>query len=1255
MQFIASCPDIPDELLVAHEEGRVVFFCGAGISYPAGLPGFKELVDEIYRLLNTEKEGLEEIEYKKGNYDRVLDLLERRFPGQRAAVRQALTQILKPDLAPKGALDTHNALLKLGENRDGKLRLITTNFDRLFYIAGTDSGNKFKFHIAPNIIIPKKSRWNELVYLHGLLPEEDDDDAALNSLVLTSGDFGSAYLTEGWAARFASELFRNFVVCFVGYSIDDPVLRYIMDALAADRRAGETTPQAWAFGSYKSGKTPKKTNENRDKATKNWLAKGVNPILYADQRKHSFLHKTLKNWSVSYVAGINGKEAIVSRYAHLQPQSSTKQDDFVGRVLWALSDKTGLPAKRFAELDPTPPLEWLEFFCSERLGHFDLERFGVLPQGEIDTKLKFSLIQRPSPYRLAPRMSLFSNSMQDGAWDDIMLHLAKWLMKHLNDPRLIIWFFKNGGNIKDKLAMLINLELTRTSQIEKDGKLESLNAIPSPFMRKLWRYLVDGRIGTADSGNKLFYGWLTRLQNESLTTSVRHELREILTPKIELTEPVVWATSALEDNQNDKRKIGFKIVLNACDMPEKSIDFGEAWNQFLPFLLEDFQYSLCNALDIMKDLEPEDNLKDFSHFYLPFIEPNYQNQGLYEWVILIEFLRDSWLAIYAENKKRSSKIAALWFDLPYPTFKRLALFAASRDNCIASSQWVEWLLADNAWCLWKVHTHQEVYQLLSRQGKQLKKSDQERLEYAILAGPSEQYNLSEENRAYFIWFHLTNLKDSKLNLSKNAEEKILEINSTYKNFELKNNQNEGFSDSFGISNYIEEQDIKNAKAIPKTRDKLVQWLKNPAPDYPVYQNPWTNICQNQLSLSLGALCGLAKEGVWPKERWNQALQAWSDERMILRSWKYAAPLIKNMPEDVLLGLAHTLSRWLQVASKSIERHKDIFLEICESLLAVPSVKGITSDEPIEEAFNHPVGRITLALINFWLATKPSDNDLLPGDIKQLFTKICSCDEERFYYGRILLALYLVSLFRVDQDWTKQNLLPFFKWEDSDEAPAMWQGFLFSPRLYPPLFIAIKQDFLKSTKNYENLGKQKSILVDFLTYAASSQLDGYSKKDFRDAISALPSEGLEKCALSLAKALQSAAEQRESFWENCTKPFLHYIWPKTIQRKTNKISENFALLAVAAGDKFPEALSSIQYWLQPVGYPHLIISSLNESNLCARFPLKSLELLDKIINKGSTLPLQGFSECLKKIIAAETDLAQDKRYRRLDELRRQANL
>ena len=111
MQVLANGPDIPDEPLQAHEDGRVVFFCCAGISYPAGLPGFKGLVDKIYEFLGTTPEPSEDSAYELGRYVAVLDLLERRFPGQRHAVRKALSVALQPKLRKKDATATHQALL----------------------------------------------------------------------------------------------------------------------------------------------------------------------------------------------------------------------------------------------------------------------------------------------------------------------------------------------------------------------------------------------------------------------------------------------------------------------------------------------------------------------------------------------------------------------------------------------------------------------------------------------------------------------------------------------------------------------------------------------------------------------------------------------------------------------------------------------------------------------------------------------------------------------------------------------------------------------------------------------------------------------------------------------------------------------------------------------------------------------------------------------------------------------------------------
>jgi NAD-dependent SIR2 family protein deacetylase len=43
MRLVPFGPDLPDELLEERDAGNVVLFCGAGISRPAGLPGFFDL------------------------------------------------------------------------------------------------------------------------------------------------------------------------------------------------------------------------------------------------------------------------------------------------------------------------------------------------------------------------------------------------------------------------------------------------------------------------------------------------------------------------------------------------------------------------------------------------------------------------------------------------------------------------------------------------------------------------------------------------------------------------------------------------------------------------------------------------------------------------------------------------------------------------------------------------------------------------------------------------------------------------------------------------------------------------------------------------------------------------------------------------------------------------------------------------------------------------------------------------------------
>ncbi len=943
MQFITNGPDIPDALLQAHEDGRVVFFCGAGISYPAGLPGFKGLVDEIYRRNGTTREDIEHEAYKAERYDATLDLLEHRLPGQRLAMRRALAEALKPKLRRKGATDTHAAMLRLARNREGALRLVTTNFDRVFHATAKRSGQAFESHSAPLLPIPKNSRWNGLVYLHGLLPDKADD-TALNRLVVTSGDFGLAYLTERWAARFVSELFRNYVVCFVGYSINDPVLRYMMDALAADRMLGEVTPQAWALGDCEPGQEARKTIE--------WEAKGVTPILYpvaAGTDDHSALHQTLQAWAETYRDGVTGKERIVVAHALARPSASTRQDDFVGRMLWALSDPSGLPARRFAEFNPVPPLDWLlEAFAANRYGHTDLVRFGVPPRDEINAKLRLSLIHRPPPYPLAPPMCLVAGGVTATQWDDVMIPLGHWLVRHLNDPRLVLWIAERGGQLHKSLIWQIERKLDELAQSERDGKTSALddiradapNAVPGPLMRTLWRLLLSGRVKSPRRESDL-YGWNSRLKREGLTTALRLELRELLSPRVRLMKPIPRGEEpeSTDESTRLRQQVSWELVLAADHVRSWALrNLADAqWQAALPAFLDDLQLLLRDALDILGELGEANERSDRFYFDLPSISPHRQNQGFRDGLSLIELLRDAWLAVRRADSARAARVAAAWFELPYPTFKRLAFFAASQEGCIAPGHWVEWLLADGAWWLWAVATRREVLRLLVLQGGRLLPASQERLESAILAGPPRKRSPDDlDVVAHSIWLRLAKLSASGLALGTVSAARLADLSRLHPQWQLAANESDEFSLWMSGTGDPDFEKRRKVDIAPCKWRELSHWLEQPRPARSArYRHTWDNVCRRHLLNSLYALCNLAHEDVWPAEYWQEALQVWSEDGRVLRSWRFAAPLVQTMPDSVVQEIAHAVTGWLQAVSESIDRHEAILLHMCQRVLDLP--------------------------------------------------------------------------------------------------------------------------------------------------------------------------------------------------------------------------------------------------------------------------------------------------------------------------------
>ena len=362
-----------------------------------------------------------------------------------------------------------------------------------------------------------------------------------------------------------------------------------------------------------------------------------------------------------------------------------------------------------------------------------------------------------------------------------------------------------------------------------------------------------------------------------------------------------------------------------------------------------------------------------------------------------------------------------------------------------------------------------------------------------------------------------------------------------------------------------------------------------------------------------------------------------------------------MPDAVIQELALEVTWWIKAASKSISLQEDVLLDLCRRIMemALKADTGITRDgkpidRPVTVAINHPIGHVTQALINLWFERKPSDNDLLPTEIRPFFTALCDVKVDRYRHGRVLLAAQLIALFRVDPQWTEQYLLPLFSWINSAEAKGVWEGFLWSPRLYQPLLTAFKQQLLETARHYADLGEHRQQFVTFLTYAALGPTEGFTVEELRTAFSALPIDGLEKSVHALSQALEGAADQREEYWKNRVHPFWKQVWPKSRDLATPRIAESLIRLIIAANDEFPAALAEVHEWLrpiEPIEHPHFAVHQLHESGLCRRYPKDALSLLSAVIVSQPSVPMQ-LRPCLIEIGETAPPLVDDVEYRRL---------
>jgi hypothetical protein len=338
-------PPLPERLLLAQARGEVLFIAGAGVSQPAGLPDFRGLVVKVYRRLDravhdiigklpgesspsalpdlsslSPAQAAEVRRFASRDYDVVLGMLERRMDGPvrtTSVVRQAIAEELRDCGNAPAAV--HRSLLRLAD-RGRAVTLVTTNFDRLLEAAGKSLRPKLQTYSLSSIPRPSRADFAGILHVHGVL---DADSARTSELIVSDQDFGEYYLRRRVVPDFIYDAARLFHLVLVGYSANDPPMRYLLNAVAAD---------GTRFLDLKERFTFLGTDKVDPIELEDWNGRGITPIPYNSADGHVALQDVLERWTtLSRNAGErSGVEAEVKRIARLRygDASSEERDLF---------------------------------------------------------------------------------------------------------------------------------------------------------------------------------------------------------------------------------------------------------------------------------------------------------------------------------------------------------------------------------------------------------------------------------------------------------------------------------------------------------------------------------------------------------------------------------------------------------------------------------------------------------------------------------------------------------------------------------------------------------------------------------------------------------------------------------------------------------------------------------------------------------------------------------------------------------------
>jgi hypothetical protein len=1268
MRFLADGPSIPDELLEARDQGRVVFFCGAGVSRArAKLPDFFGLAQKVVASLRVSEasaaykliQEAREIDKRIGvsgviSADRVFGLLEADFSPRdiAAAVANSLMPASGCDLC------AHNTLLDLATGPDGSVKLVTTNFDRLF----DDCGRGLNQWQPPRLPDPRRpSDMSGIIYLHGRATEKYDG-AEGEDFVLSSSEFGRAYLSDGWATTFIRDVLQRYVVVFVGYTADDPPVQYLLEAL---RKASGKIDNTYAFQS----------GEHND-ATARWRHKGVEAIPYDVDREHSALWRSLEAWAERARNPQAWRMRVIDQSkrgpALLHPHER-------GQVAHIVSTYEG--AKSFSEGDNPPPAEWLCVFDPNRRFAEPGNTGSFGKKGpHFDPFDSFSLDSDPRPQKVGPDDPDAKREMPNDAWDAFRatrLDRISIREEHLGTlrgysastparlvPRIAqlgVWLAKISDQPAAVWWATHQISLHRDIQQSIEWAFNRSDTKSSPDIRRDWRFLFEC---WARPKNDFYRDWhelKSEIGKDGWNSAVVRRFGKTCQPYL-IADTPYWGgpkPPCGEASFSQER-----ILRRDVKYPEahEKIDIPADWRiQAIVALRQNLELALTLETEIggygLDNISPivPDNDRAIDGFN--------RTHGLSAAVLQ---LADQFSLLVGENAGAARREFACWPIDDDTIFARLRIWAVGKHEIASPLECARLFKSLSDRVFWGERPQRDLLLVLAKRWGDLTNAQRRQIESRLLKGPKRwSREKSATFRARSAWSVLNRVHWLAHSGCKFSFD-IGALTATLRTItpDWKPDYAEKASASLESRGGWVRTDDSHDALIGVPLSSLLKVAKEGTgrSDEPLVKNdPFGGFVSKYPVRAFSALRHSAKRGDFAEWAWRSFLTAESRKTDGPRFKRLIGERLAGLSEPELALVIRPASDWLSKASAELSESclptfDRLVGRLVEVLRTNPDqgrsgiVRSNRNPDWTTEAINSPAGDIAESLFH-----DPRKNDLerghgFPKNWLKNVELVLSLSGDLRRFVLVIFYFRLNWFFAIDPDWSEHNLLPAVDGKDHGDKDAAWSGFLWSAQVPDKaLYARLESDLLKLATDPFPSRRSFSEIIAGMILAGWASLNEDTGQTF------VSDNEIHALLIDVDDAFRSRILWQIEQWSDDDKPDsdrkwsdrvpeLLKIWPRQLSARSPNTSARLCELAFSSDERFPEIVDLILPVITKIDRDHMMLPELRRSgpNIVDRYPEKALALLHAVLPDSAAAWPYAIEGTIERIGKADKALLTDDR-------------